>query len=174
MLELKVRFKSRRLSLGKSGGHEMKIGDLARRTGLNPSAVRYYEKRGLLVAPYRSGGQRRYSDDAVHRVLLIRFASDMRFTLDEIKLFLSGLRDQAPVGGRWRKLASRKIREVDETIQRSRRLKSLLEHLLQCDCASLQACVERLSLSASLRLVSTATNRRRRASEARARRVDGK
>ena len=73
-------------------------------------------------------------------MLLIRFASDMGFTLGEIKLFLSGLRDKAPVGGRWRKLASRKIKEVDETIQRSVLLKSLLEHLLRCDCASLQIC----------------------------------
>jgi MerR family redox-sensitive transcriptional activator SoxR len=152
----------------------MKIGDLANRTGLNASAVRYYEKRGLLVAPYRSGGQRQYSDDTVQRVLLIRFASDMGFTLDEIKMFLSGLRDKTPVGGRWRKLASRKIKAVDETIQRSRRLKSLLEHLLQCNCASLQICVEWLRLSANLRLVSTSKNRPRRAIEARTRRFEGK
>ncbi len=152
----------------------MKIGDLAKRTGLNASAVRYYENRGLLMAPYRTGGQRRYSDDAVHRVLLIRFASDMGFTLGEIKFFLSRLRDKAPVGGRWRKLASRKIKEVDEAIRRSGLLKSLLEHLLQCDCASLQTCVERLRLSTGLRLVGTSTNRPRRAMEARRRRLEWK
>jgi MerR family transcriptional regulator, redox-sensitive transcriptional activator SoxR len=149
----------------------MKIGDLANRAGINASAVRYYEKRGLLVPPYRISGQRRYSVDTVHRVLLIRFASDMGFTLGEIKLFLSGLRDKAPVGDRWRKLARRKIKAVDETIQRSRRLKSLLEHLLQCNCASLEICIERLSLSASLRLVSASADRRRRPTPARARRV---
>ena len=150
----------------------MKIGDLAKRTGLNASAVRYYEKRGLLAAPYRTGGQRRYFDDTVHRVLLIRFASDMGFSLDEIKLFLGGLRDTAPVGGRWRRLARRKIKEVDETIQRAERLKSLLEHLLRCDCASLQVCVERLSLSASLRLVGSSTNRGRQAIKTRVRRLN--
>ena len=91
------------------------------------------------------------------RVLLIRFASDMGFTLGEIKLFLSGLRDKVPVGPRWRKLAFLKVKEVDEAIRRSRRLKSLLEHLLQCRCASLQACVERLSLSPSLRLIRART-----------------
>jgi MerR family transcriptional regulator, redox-sensitive transcriptional activator SoxR len=134
----------------------MKIGELASRTGLNASAIRYYEQGGLLAAPYRIGGQRRYSDDAVYRVLLIRFASDMGFTLREIKLFLNGLRDKSPIGPRWRKLARPKIKEVDETIQRSRRLKSLLEHLLHCHCASLQLCVERLS--PSLRLVRNLTN----------------
>jgi MerR family redox-sensitive transcriptional activator SoxR len=134
----------------------MRIGELAGRTGLNASAIRYYETVGLLAAPYRTGGQRRYPDQAMYRVLLIRFAGDMGFTLDEIKLFLSGLRENAPVGPRWRKLAHRKIEEVERTIRRSRQLKALLEHLLQCRCASLRVCVERLSLSRNLKRVSDA------------------
>src|SRR6266446_6721882 len=76
----------------------MKIGELAARANLNASAIRYYEKLGLLAAPQRLGGQRRYSSDALSRVLLIRFATDMGFTLAEIKLFLSGLRDNTLVG----------------------------------------------------------------------------
>src|SRR6266853_2314780 len=131
----------------------MKIGELAGRAGLNASAIRYYEKLGILAAPHRSGGQRRYPADALDRVLLIRFASDMGFSLDEIKLFLNGLRDDAPVGPRWKRLAHRKIQEVEENIRRARRLKSLLEHLLQCRCISLQVCVRRLSLSPNLRSI---------------------
>ena len=129
----------------------MKIGELAGRAGLKPSAIRYYEKMGILEAPHRVGGQRHYSGDAVDRVLLIRFAGDMGFTLAEIKLFLGGLRDNAPVGPRWRKLAHNKIQEVGETIERSRRLRSLLEHLLRCRCPSLQVCVQRLSLSPTMK-----------------------
>jgi len=129
----------------------MKIGELASRASLNASAIRYYEKRGLLAAPQRIGGQRRYPSDALHRVLLIRFASDMGFTLSEIKLFLSGLRDNTPVGPRWKKLATRKLHEVEQNIARSLRLKSLLQGLLQCHCASLQVCVQCLSLSPKLR-----------------------
>jgi MerR family redox-sensitive transcriptional activator SoxR len=136
----------------------MKIGELASRAGLNASAIRYYEKLGLLAAPQRIGGQRRYPTDALHRVLLIRFASDMGFTLGEIKLFLQGLRDNTPVGPRWKKLAHRKISEIEETIQHSLRLKSLLLHLLQCRCASLQICVQRLSLSPNLRRLPRHTN----------------
>ena len=132
----------------------MKIGELAKRTGLNASAIRYYETVGLLAAPHRAGGQRHYSDEAAHRVMLIRFASDMGFTLNEIKLFLSGLRENAPVGPRWNKLARRKIKEVEVSIEQSHRLRSLLQHLLECRCASLQICVERLSLSPNLRLIS--------------------
>jgi len=129
----------------------MKIGELAARANLNASAIRYYEKCGLLATPQRIGGQRRYASDALHRVLLIRFATDMGFTLDEIKLFLSGLRDNAPVGPRWKKLAARKLVEVDQNIARSLKLKSLLQSLLRCHCPSLQFCVNRLSLSPKLR-----------------------
>jgi MerR family redox-sensitive transcriptional activator SoxR len=129
----------------------MKIGNLAARTSLNASAIRYYEKLGLLAAPQRIGGQRRYPSDALHRVLLIRFATEMGFTLSEIKLFLSGLRDNTPVGPRWKKLAARKLHEVEQNIARSLRLKSLLQGLLRCHCASLQVCVQCLSLSPKLR-----------------------
>jgi MerR family redox-sensitive transcriptional activator SoxR len=152
MLKLKVSFKSSIYIPGR-GGNEMKIGELAGRSGLNASAIRYYERRGLLPVPHRAGGQRRYAADALDRVLLIRFASEMGFTLSEIKVFLNGLRDDAPVGPRWKKLAHRKIREVERSIQRSRHLKSLLEHLLQCRCMSLHVCVKRLSLSPNLRLI---------------------
>jgi len=68
----------------------MKIGDLAHRSGLNASAIRYYESVGLLKPAERVAGQRHYSSEAVDRVLLIRFASDMGFTLKEIKLFMDG------------------------------------------------------------------------------------
>ena len=131
----------------------MKIGELSGRSGINASAIRYYERRGLLLAPHRAGGQRRYPADALARVLLIRFAGEMGFTLREIKVFLNGLRDDAPVGPRWKKLAHRKIQEVERSIQRARRLKSLLEHLLHCQCISLQVCVTRLSLSPNLRFI---------------------
>jgi len=134
----------------------MKIGLLAARAGVNASAIRYYEKMGLLAAPHRVGGQRRYPTDALDRILLIRFAGEMGFSLGEIKLFLHGLRENAPVGPRWKKLAHRKIKEVEENIHRSLLLKSLLENLLHCRCASLQMCVQRLS--PNLRLVAQRNN----------------
>src|SRR5436309_1667960 len=132
----------------------MKIGELAARANLNASAIRYYEKLALLAPPQRIGGQRRYPGDALYRVLLIRFATDMGFTLTEIKLFLNGLRDDIPVGPRWKKLATRKLAEVEQNIARSLKLKSLLQGLLRCHCASLEFCVTRLSLSPNLRVLS--------------------
>lgn len=124
-----------------------KIGELAGRSGLNPSAIRYYERLGLLPVPHRAGGQRRYPGDALGRVLLIRFPRDMGLSLSEIKVFLNGLRDDTPVRPRWMKLANREIQEVEENIRRSRSLKSLLEH------PSLQACVQRPRLSAKMHFV---------------------
>jgi MerR family redox-sensitive transcriptional activator SoxR len=128
----------------------VKIGGLALRTGFNTSAIRYYEKCGLVAAADRIGGQRRYSEETVYQMLLIRFASDMGFNLGEIKVFLSGLRSGARVGARWRKLARHKIKAVDAAIERSTRLRLLLDHLLRCRCVSLKVCVERLSLSPTL------------------------
>lgn len=131
----------------------MKIGQLARETGVASSAIRYYERLGLLPTPERTGGQRRYPRDERDRVLLIRFASEMGFTLSEIRVFLSGLRESRPLGPRWKSMASRKIREVRRQIENAGRLKGLLEHLMQCRCASLQVCVQRLSLSSRLKAV---------------------
>jgi MerR family transcriptional regulator, redox-sensitive transcriptional activator SoxR len=131
----------------------MKIGELAQRASLNASAIRYYEKLGLLAPPHRVGGQRRYSLDALDRVLLIRFAGEMGFSLAQIKLFLSGLRDNAPVGPRWKKLATKKLSEVEASIARSMRLKTLLQGLLRCRCASLKQCVTALGLSENLGFV---------------------
>jgi MerR family transcriptional regulator, redox-sensitive transcriptional activator SoxR len=154
MLKVKVNFKSSP-DLRENGiGGKMKIRELAERTGLSASAIRYYERMSLLPPPHRTGGQRRYAAEAIHRVLLIRFAGDMGFTLAEIKIFLSGLRASTPVGPRWRKLAARKITEAERSIERSLRLKSLFQHLLRCRCASLQVCVQRLSLSENLKIIS--------------------
>lgn len=132
----------------------MKIGELAVRANVKASAIRYYEKIGVLEAPHRIGGQRRYPIDALHRVLLIRFASEMDLTLAEIKIFLAGLHHAAPVGPRWKRFAHAKIQQVDNSIKRSRLLKSLLQHLLRCHCPSLRVCVQRLSLSPKMKKIS--------------------
>ncbi len=131
----------------------MKIGELAKCAGLNASAIRYYEKIGLLPAPSRSSGQRRYPSEALDRVLLIRFAGEMGFTLSEIRVFLSGIRESAPVGPRWKKLASRKILEMRQAIARARRLEKLMRGLSHCHCSSLKECVQRLELSPNRRAI---------------------
>ena len=134
----------------------MKIGELARLTGFRPSAIRYYEHIGLAPAPDRVGGQRRYPSDAADRLRLIRLAGEMGFTLAEIKIFLSGLRETTSPGPRWKKLADRKIKEIAADIERATRLQDLLKGLLRCRCPALAVCVQRLSLSPRLRAISGA------------------
>jgi DNA-binding transcriptional MerR regulator len=87
----------------------------------------------------------------------------MGFTLAEVKLFLSGLRDNAPVGPRWRKLAQRKIEEVDRTIERARKLKQLFQNLLRCRCPSLKVCMDCLSLSGELKEIGNSKRQMRNA-----------
>jgi MerR family transcriptional regulator, redox-sensitive transcriptional activator SoxR len=131
----------------------MKIGTLARQANLKPSAIRYYEKIGLLPAPARTGSQRRYSSESLDRVLLIRFAGEMGFSLGEIRIFLAGIRESAPVGPRWKKLAARKTIELRELVSRARRLEKLMRGLAHCHCSSLHECVQRLNLSPNRRAV---------------------
>jgi MerR family transcriptional regulator, redox-sensitive transcriptional activator SoxR len=148
----------------------LRIGALASRSGVNATAIRYYEKLGLIEPLYRVGRQRIYPEDAVYRTRLILFASCMGFTLTEIKLFLSGFREKVPLGVRWKKLAKRKLREVEDNMRRARQLKDLLEHLLECRCGSLQDCVQRLHLSPGLRHAVRLRNRQREASRRSAKR----
>jgi MerR family transcriptional regulator, redox-sensitive transcriptional activator SoxR len=129
----------------------MKIGELAGRADLAPSAIRYYENVGLLASAERINGQRRYSSDALDRVLLIRVAGEMGFTLSEIKLFLNGFHKNTPVSARWRKLTARKIAELQKRLAFTRRLLNYLERLQHCRCVELHPCVSALSRSPGLR-----------------------
>jgi MerR family redox-sensitive transcriptional activator SoxR len=129
----------------------MKIGELAARAELAPSAVRYYERVGLLAPAERINGQRRYSSDALDRVLLIRVAGEMDFALSEIKLFLNGFHKNTPVSARWRRLTSRKIAELQERLASTRRLLNYLKRLQHCRCVELHPCVTALSSSPRLR-----------------------
>jgi hypothetical protein len=84
------------------------------------------------------------------------------------------LPDGVPVGPRWRKLAHRKISEVEQSIKRYRRLRSLLQHLLHCRCTSLKICVQRLSLNPDLRFTGKARPEQRyRETRIRRRRASG-
>lgn len=123
--------------------HELSIGEVAREAGLATSAIRFYEKSGLLPAPPRRSKQRRYEEGVLGRLYLIRIARDAGFTIAETKLFLTGFSRETPPASRWRTLAARKLREVDALMERARQMKLLLESSFQCRCSRLEDC-ERL------------------------------
>ncbi|HKT47226.1 MAG TPA: MerR family transcriptional regulator [Candidatus Acidoferrales bacterium] len=137
----------------------MKIGELAARAGLSASAIRYYERIGLLAAPQRASGQRRYSAEALDRVLLIRFASEMDFSLEEIRVFLHGFAKGTPVSARWKQLTARKIAETERRMAQMRKLLELLTRLQRCQCIELHPCVTGLSLSPRLAELRSAKGR---------------
>jgi DNA-binding transcriptional MerR regulator len=109
-------------------GELLTIGELARRTGVAPSALRYYEEVGLLPAPARVGGQRRYPQSAVTVVAVIRLHSDAGFTLAEQKALMAP-GDDAPD---WRELAQRKLAELDAQIARAQAARAAISHGMHC------------------------------------------
>src|SRR6266436_2025391 len=88
---------------------DLSIGQVARESGLSTSALRYYEKAGLLPAPPRRSRRRRYSEAVFGRIYLIRLALEAGFTIGETRLFLSGFSEQTPPAARWRTRAERKL-----------------------------------------------------------------
>lgn len=114
----------------------MSIGELGRRVGAPPSALRYWERAGLLEAE-RVDGRRRYEPDAVTRVGVIRLCQDAGFGIAEIRALL----DTDPRGeGAWRDVAAEKLADLHTRITRLRTAALALEHVLGCTKPSLAAC----------------------------------
>jgi DNA-binding transcriptional MerR regulator len=118
-------------------GSLLTIGELARRAGVSASALRYYEELGLLPAPARVSGQRRYPESAARAVGTILLFSDAGFTLAEQKALLTG-RDGTC--GEWRRLARRKLAELDEQIARAQAAREAIRHGLRCPHQDITQC----------------------------------
>ena len=114
----------------------MSIGDVARKAGLNPSAIRYYERLGLLPRPPRASGRRQYGDDVLERLAVVRFAKHVGFSIAEIKLLLDGVHGRPPTE-RWRRLARAKAAQVDEFIAHARIVRKMLQETLDHQCPKL-------------------------------------
>ena len=112
------------------------IGQVAARSGLNTSHIRYYEQVGVLPEPARVSGQRRYDEDVLHRLGIIDVAQRAGLTLDEIR----ELTGSAPAGERIRALADRKLPDIDALIQRAQAVKQWLEIAQHCDCETVDVC----------------------------------
>ncbi len=118
----------------------MRIGDVARECGLQASAIRYYEQAGLLPKARRVSGCRVYDGSVLHQIAFIQFAREAGFTIEETRSLTDALRPDQPLSARLRRLAVRKIEEVDQTISRARLMKDLLTDALQCNCIDVEEC----------------------------------
>ena len=121
------------------------ISEVARRAGVRASTLRYYESVGLLPAPARVSGQRRYAPEILDHLAVIRLAQEAGFTIAETQTLLHGFSPDTPPPERWRELATRKLPEVDALIARAQTMRHILETGLQCECLALEECA-RLTL----------------------------
>ena len=117
------------------------IGDVARRTGLATSALRFYEEKALIESLRTPGNQRRYARDVIRRVSFIRAAQRVGLTLEEVRAMLDDLpAGRTPTRGDWQELARRWKPWLDERIAALERLRDQLSSCIGCGCLSLDSC----------------------------------
>ncbi|HEY7487470.1 MAG TPA: MerR family transcriptional regulator [Streptosporangiaceae bacterium] len=108
---------------------QLTIGELANRTGVATSALRFWEEFGLLPEPARVSGQRRYLPSAVGQVGMILLLRDVGFTLREVKALLAS---RSPAADGWRELHRRKLAELDQRIAQAQVARTAIAHGLAC------------------------------------------
>jgi MerR family transcriptional regulator, redox-sensitive transcriptional activator SoxR len=118
----------------------MTIGEAARATGLATSAIRYYEKAGLLPPPPRRSKARRYDTEAVGRLEVILLAREAGFSIEETRMLFNGFEPGATPAERWSELATHKLKVLDAEIALRQRMKALLKASFQCGCVRFEDC----------------------------------
>jgi MerR family transcriptional regulator, redox-sensitive transcriptional activator SoxR len=113
------------------------IGEVARQAGVAATTLRYYEQIGLVPAPARQGGQRRYDDSVLARLEVVRLCKSAGFALEEIQLLFA---DDAPGRPASRALAEAKLAEIDVQMESLARARAVIEWGMRCTCPSIDAC----------------------------------
>ena len=117
------------------------IGELSVRSGVAPSALRFYEQQGLIRATRTGGNQRRYERAELRRVAFIRIAQQIGISLERIKDALGELPEgRTPTKADWERLSRRWRADLDERIALLERLRDNLTGCIGCGCLSLQTC----------------------------------
>jgi MerR family redox-sensitive transcriptional activator SoxR len=117
------------------------IGQVARRTGVSVSALRYYEHEGLVHAERTPGGQRAYRRDTLRRVSFIRIAQTVGLSLEEIRRAMASLpQGRTPGKADWARLSASWRPRLDDQIASLVRLRDDLDSCIGCGCLSLRSC----------------------------------
>jgi len=117
------------------------IGELAQRSGVATSAIRFYEQRGLVHSIRTTGNQRRFAQATLRRVGFIRAAQTVGLSLDEITAALATLpENRTPTKADWTRLSQTWRKRLDEQIERIERLRDNLDGCIGCGCLSLKSC----------------------------------
>src|SRR6266516_4524809 len=117
------------------------VGEVAHRSGFAPSALRFYEREGLLSAARTSGGQRRYQGNVLRRLAFIRAARNIGLSLEEIAAALATLPDgRTPTRADWTRLSRGWRGRLDDQIAALTKLRDGLDSCIGCGCLSLKTC----------------------------------
>jgi MerR family redox-sensitive transcriptional activator SoxR len=117
------------------------VSEVAHRSGFAPSALRFYEEKGLIEASRTSGGQRRYARAVLRRLAFVRAASNVGLSLDEIAAELDTLpQGRAPNAADWRRISEDWRARLDEQIAAIEALRDRLDGCIGCGCLSLRTC----------------------------------
>lgn len=121
--------------------HALTIGELSARSGLAPSALRYYERLGLIRSTRTGGNQRRYERSELRRVAFIRIAGQVGVPLEEIRAALASLPDErTPTKADWARLSRAWRHRLEDRIGLLERLRDRLDGCIGCGCLSMRQC----------------------------------
>lgn len=117
------------------------VSEVARRSGFAASALRYYEREGLIHATRTAGGQRRYARSVLRRLAFIRAASNVGLTLDEVRGELARLpENRTPTKADWVRISAHWRHRLDEQMAALEALRDRLDSCIGCGCLSLKHC----------------------------------
>lgn len=117
------------------------IGQLAERSGVATSAIRFYEEKELIRSTRTTGNQRRYEQSTLRRVAFVRAAQRVGLTLEEVAAALATLPgDRAPTKSDWHRISREWKPRLEEQIRRIRLLEQRLDSCIGCGCLSLKSC----------------------------------
>ena len=114
----------------------LSISEVTKATGLQSSALRYYERRGLIRPEGRASGRRYYDEAVLRRLAAIRLLQEVGFTIGEI----SEIVGRSDYSSDWRSVAESKLTAIDAQLERVAAARDLLTAALACECSSLDSC----------------------------------
>jgi len=137
---LKVNFKSR----GDTMNSLLSIGELADRSGVSASAIRYYESIGIMPIPERVSGKRRYTMEVLEQLKFIKTAQLTGFSNQEIAVLVEGFTSHKRPSGKWKQMADTKSLELEEKKKRIDTMLKILENGSKCECLTWSECFEQI------------------------------
>lgn len=119
----------------------MNIGDVSQQLGLPASAIRYYEREGLIEAQARVSGRRNFNIKAIETLRFVKLAQTAGFTISETRYLLDKHKLDPSVTGLWRPLVEQKQQSIKQQIKDLQKMDEVLDKLKQCCCTSIKQCV---------------------------------